>query len=67
MEAPPPAYFSKNTKKVNDVMKDYKLLSYKLTHRDSAITMKQILEENEWHLRQKSRCRGYEDHTEASQ
>lgn len=38
--------FSKNTKKVNDVMKDYKLLSYKLTHRDVAITMKQILEKN---------------------
>ncbi|OAS13416.1 hypothetical protein A8708_16340 [Paenibacillus oryzisoli] len=59
-------YFSKNTKKVNDVMKDYKLLSYKLTHRDSAITMKQILEKKAEDLRWKSRCRGYEDHTEAS-
>lgn len=48
-------YFSKNTKKLNDVMKDYKLLSYKLTHRDSAITMKQILVNHTWNFSAKLR------------
>jgi hypothetical protein len=40
--------FCKYTKKVADVMKVYKLLSYKLTHRDGAFTMKQILMKNGW-------------------
>lgn len=36
-------------------MKDYKLLSYKLTHRDVAFTMEQILEKNVWNFRLKAR------------
>lgn len=39
-------FFCNFTKKITDVMKVYKLLSYKLTHRDAGFTMKQILIRN---------------------
>ncbi len=39
-----------HTKKVADVMKVYKLLSYKLTMIHSGFTMKQILIKNGWNF-----------------